>query len=163
MIESSGTANSGEHWIGPLYLDSSALVKIYFPEPGSEELEVALQGRSDLVISDLVITEIISALSRRRREGSIRAEIVRRVHNAVLRDVEAGYYRRTDLYPAMHREAERILMTSGDVPLRAADALHLALARASRAETVVTYDLRMAAGAKQLGLSTHPRPSGEIR
>lgn len=56
-------------WTGPLYLDASALVKIYMPEPGSDELDAALQGRDDLVISDLAVTEVISALTRRRREG----------------------------------------------------------------------------------------------
>jgi hypothetical protein len=54
-------------------------------------------------------------------------------------------------------------MTSRDVPLRAVDALHFALAWASRAEKVVTYDLRMAAGAKHLVLIARPRPPGEIR
>lgn len=145
-----------EHWEGPLYLDTSALIKIYFPEPGSEELETALRRRNDLIISDLVITEAVSALSRRRREGDIRIQVVRRMHKAILRDLEAGYYRRAELYPAVHREAERILVTSGNVPLRAADALHLALALASQAATLITFDLRMAAGAEQIGLGVQP-------
>ena len=158
-IESSGNKNSEELWVGSLYLDSSALLKIYFPEPDSEELEAALQGRNDLVISDLVITEIVTVLSRRRCEGSIWADIVRRAHRAGLPGVASGYYRRMDVYPATHREAERILITCGDVPLRAADALHVAMVLESRAATVITFDARMAVGVERFGLSAHLRYS----
>ena len=58
------------------YLDTSALVKRYVDEIGSEWLrEVAApESRSLLFISRLAIVELISALSRRLREGALTPE-----------------------------------------------------------------------------------------
>lgn len=139
-------------WPGPLYLDASALAKLYLPETGSADLDTALTGRRDIVVSDLCVTEIVSAVARRRREGAISPEAVARLHRRILSDVDAGLYRRVDLLPAVQREAERLLLIVEGTALRAADALHLALALASGAACVVTYDRRMAEAAPRVGL-----------
>ena len=144
------------NWAGPLYLDASALVKIYLPEPGSDELNAILEDRDDLMMSDLAVTEIISALARRRREGLLSSTVVARLRRAILADVEMGYFHRVDLIPAVHREAERLLLTIESIPLRAADSLHLALASAARAASVVTFDKRLAEAALRAGLSAVP-------
>jgi len=64
----------------PLYCDTSALMKLYLPEPGSDEFNRLVEGRVDLLVSDLAVTEAASALSRALREGSITEAIARRVH-----------------------------------------------------------------------------------
>lgn len=143
-------------WTGPLYLDASALVKLYLPEPGSDSLDAAIQGRSDLVVSDLAITEIVSAISRRRREGILPAVSCARLHRQILADVEGGLYVKNDLMPEVHREAERLLLAVDDIPLRAADALHLALASLAGAAGIVTYDQRLAEVAIRIGLISLP-------
>jgi hypothetical protein len=66
------------------------LAKIYLYAPGSEEFEAALNARNDLIILDLVTAEIILALPRRSRDGSLRAEIVKHAHGAALSYVESG-------------------------------------------------------------------------
>ena len=53
--------------LGPIYCDTSALLKLYFPEPRSADLTRVVEGRDDLLVSDLAVTEIVSALSRRVR------------------------------------------------------------------------------------------------
>ena len=143
-------------WTGPLYLDASALVKLYLPEPGSDSLDAAIQGRSDLVVSDLAITEIVSAISRRRREGILPAVSCARLHRQILADVEGGLYVKNDLMPEVHREAERLLLAVDDIPLRAADAFHLALASLAGAAGIVTYDQRLAEVAIRIGLISLP-------
>lgn len=150
---SPGKANE---WAGPLYLDASALVKIYLPEAGSQELDYALLGRRDLIVSDLAVTEIISALARRRREGAINPQAVARLHRAILADIDSGLFHRVDLLPAIHREAERLLLFLQKTPVRAADALHLALATASNAASIATFDKRMTEGARYLGFNAVP-------
>ena len=150
------TITSGKDWTGPLYLDASALAKLYLPEPDSDALDAAIRGRSDLMVSDLAITEIVSAISRRRREGSLPALSVLRLHRRILADIESGLYVRSELMPEVHREAERLLLAMDNVALRAADALHLALAVLSGASAVVTYDLRLAEAAIRIGLSSLP-------
>jgi predicted nucleic acid-binding protein len=136
----------------PLYLDTSALAKIYVQESNSDALDAALTGRRDLLISELAFTELTSALARRLREGQVDATVGRRIYQQLLRDVRAGEYRLLDLTSATHREAERLLLTLGrHAPLRAADSLHLAAAALADARALVTYDRQMHAAALALG------------
>ena len=140
-----------------MYLDAGALVKLYLPEPDSDALDAAIRGRSDLMVSDLSITEIVSSISRRRREGILPPSSCVRLHRKILADIESGLYIKNDLMPEVHREAERLLMAIDDVALRAADALHLALAGLSGASAIVTYDLRLAKAAIRIGLNSLPQ------
>lgn len=143
-------------WVGPLYLDASALVKLYLPETGSAELDAALQGRSDLLVSDLAITEIVSAIARRHREGSLPLVSCARLHRRILADIEAELYVRTHLVPDTHREAERLLLAVDGIALRGVDALHLALASLAGAAAIVTYDRKLAGAALRIGLDSLP-------
>lgn len=143
-------------WPGPLYLDTSAWIKLYLPEPTSDELDLALVGRTDLIVSHLAVTEIISALARRCREGKMARRAAARLYRTILEDVGAGIYRCAELLPPVHREAERLLLSLDDLPVRAADSLHLAQARASGAVCIVTFDQRMAEAARRIGLGTVP-------
>jgi predicted nucleic acid-binding protein len=135
-----------------IYIDSSALVKLYVPEPESDELDAFLRGRDDLMISELCVTEVVSAASRRRREGTLSNEEVRRIAKAVLSDVQFGSFLRLDLSPAIHRYAERMLLGAEKTPLRTLDALHIALAVSAGAENLITFDDRMAEAAVLHGL-----------
>jgi predicted nucleic acid-binding protein len=136
----------------PLYLDTSALAKIYVQEPDSDALDAALTGRRDLLISELALTELTSALARRMRERQVDAAAGRRIYQQLLRDVRAGEYRLLDLTSATHREAERLLLTLGrHAPLRATDSLHLAAAALADARALVTYDRQMHAAALAMG------------
>ena len=136
----------------PVYLDTSALAKTYVAEVGSDELEAALLGRRDLLVSDLAISELTSVIARGVRDGRISAAHARRLYQRVLRDLAAGEFRRAELTAPVHREAERLLMGLGRrVALRAADALHLALAGLAGARVLVTYDRRMTEAASALG------------
>ena len=70
--------------------------------------------------------------------------------------LDGGVYGRVELVPEVHREAERILVSIDKVPLRAADALHLALALSGGAASVMTFDRRMADAVRTVGLSVLP-------
>ncbi len=136
----------------PVYLDTSALAKIYVQETDSDEIDSALVGRRDLLISELALTELTSAIARRARAGLMEVAGVRRIYQQLFRDVRAGEYRLLDLTSATHREAERILLTLGrHAPIRAGDSLHLAVAALADARTLITYDRQMHAVASALG------------
>lgn len=141
---------------GPVYCDTSALVKLYLPESDSALLNRLVEGRRDLIISDLAITEIVSSLCRRQREGSLDRRTVTRLHQMVLGHLNSGIYRRVELLPATSREAERLLMSLGNVSLRASDALHLALAISGGAQSVLTYDRRLSEAARTCGIEVYP-------
>lgn len=141
---------------GPLYCDASGLVKLYLPEPESDHVNAVVEGRRDLMASDLAVTEIVSAVARRRREGSLSAEHAARAHRAILADMESGLFQRIDLTPEVHRQAERFLFATDTVPLRAADALHLALAAAGGAGSLLAFDQRLRDAARAVGLHVVP-------
>jgi len=136
----------------PVYLDTSALAKLYLPESGSDEMEDALLGRRDVIVSDLAITELTSAVARRVREADLRAADARRIYKRVLNDAGEGEFRRAEITANSHREAERLLMGIGRrFPLRAADALHLGMAGLLGVRVLVTFDERMRSAAEALG------------
>ncbi len=146
MIRDTGDVDAG------IYLDSSALAKLYVPEPESDRLDAFLHGRRDLLISDLAITEVLSAVARKRREGLFDAPQTHEIRDALLADADSGSFCRLDLSPLVHRQAERLLLQAESVPLRTLDALHLALALHGSAKYIVTYDTRMRAAALHAGL-----------
>ena len=141
---------------GPLYCDTSAVLKLYLPEPGSAEFNEILEGRDDVFVSDLVVTEIVSAVARRLYQGSLSRETARRLQHAILGRLDEGVYHRVELTRDVHRRAEHYLLTLQPTPLRAADALHLALATSARAASLATFDARLSAAARAAGLSAYP-------
>lgn len=141
---------------GPLYCDTSALLKLYVPEPDSDRFNAIVVGRDDVLVSDLAVTEIVSALARRLRQGAIARKAVDRVQQAILERLDEGAYHRVELTREVHRRAEHLLVNLTAVPLRAADALHLALAASARAASLASFDLRLLAAARAVGLAVHP-------
>jgi predicted nucleic acid-binding protein len=154
LRESGGVYGAG--LAGPIYCDTSALLKLYLPEPGSDEFNRTVEGRDDLLVSDLAVTEAVSALSRRLREGTITREVARRVQHAIVGALDNGVYQRVELTRDVHRRAEHFLLSLMATPLRAADALHLALATSARAASMASFDTRLGAAARAVGLTTYP-------
>lgn len=136
-----------------IYIDSSALAKLYVPEAESDRLDTFLRGRRGLMISELAITEVLSAVGRRKRDKDLRPELANEIRDALLADAESGSFNRLDLSPAVHRDAERLLLASDAVPLRTLDALHIALALSGAATQILTFDRRMREAAVQTGLN----------
>jgi uncharacterized protein len=137
----------------PVYLDASALVKLFVPEADSDRLNQSLAGLDDVIVSDLALTELASAVSRRVREGRLSSPVARRLY----RDAQAlaSSCRAAELTPDAHRLAERLLLTS-TAGIRSLDALHLALALASGAATFVSYDERLRDAASGQSLFVAP-------
>jgi predicted nucleic acid-binding protein len=135
-----------------IYLDSSALAKLYLPEPGSDSLDAFLRGRRDLLISELAITEVLAAVARKRREGMLDASQAFDICDAVLADADSGSFYRLDLSPLVRRQAERLLLQVESVALRTLDALHIALALHGSATYIATFDARMRTAALHVGL-----------
>jgi predicted nucleic acid-binding protein len=115
-----------------------------------------VEGRTDLLVSDLAVTEIVSALARRLREGGVSRDTARRVQYAVTRGLDGGVYQRVELTPDVYRRAEHLLLSLTDTPLRTADALHLALATSARATSIASFDGRLSAAARSVGFTAYP-------
>ncbi len=120
------------------YLDSSAIVKLAVREPESSALRTHLRRRRPLVSSALARTEVVRALL------PLGDQAVRRGLD-VLSTLD------------LVRINDRTLTVAGELQppeLRSLDAIHLATAQQFDAELnhVVTYDDRMAAAARTLGI-----------
>ena len=60
---------------GVFFLDSSALIKLYHNEPGTERVDHLFAATdTTLVISELTAVEMYSALARKVRTGEITAD-----------------------------------------------------------------------------------------
>ena len=142
-----------EPWAEPVYLDASAVVKLLVPEEGSDALNRALTRLTDVIVSDLALTEVASALGRRTREQRLTRIEARRLYREAAKLQRSS--RPAELTPSVHRRAER-LMLSLSIPLRTLDALHVATALDAEAATVVTFDPRLRDAATSQGLFVAP-------
>lgn len=142
------------------YLDSSALIKAYVPEKGSRWIEDLLGG-STIIVSMLTVTEVASALSRRVREGTVRAADRQRLFETFL--AHTVRFEVIQVSSEVSDDAAAILLrdTPG-VALRTLDAIHLAtaqrsfiLARQAAPEDglLVAADRRLRDAAVALGMS----------
>lgn len=110
-----------------LYLDTSALVKLFVIEPASELVAEFTEGSDTVVTSRIAYVEACSALARRRREKLLDAQ-------AQLRAQKALRERWDDLVTVGLDEFEAGSLTS-KYDLRAFDAVHLAAALKVRAHS----------------------------
>jgi predicted nucleic acid-binding protein len=81
--------NETRRWPEPAYLDASALTKLFVREAESDDLRRAEIGQH-VVVSDLAITEVTSAMHRLGCEGVLTHAEVVGVLAAVHRGVEAA-------------------------------------------------------------------------
>jgi predicted nucleic acid-binding protein len=113
-----------------LYVDTSALVKRYVGEVGTIWVRRALARpvRQGIYTALLAQPEVLSALQRKVREGTLAATEAQRLARRVQRHF-ARRYRLVAITPARVTQANTLVQAH---PLRAYDALHLACAIAVR-------------------------------
>jgi predicted nucleic acid-binding protein len=104
-----------------LYLDTSALVKMYVEEEDALRVRNAVSDAKLVGTSEIAYVELRSALARRYRDGSLERAAYRRT----LRDVEADW---PQLF--LIAVSSQVVHDAGDIAeryrLRAYDAIHLA-------------------------------------
>jgi predicted nucleic acid-binding protein len=121
------------------YLDTSAAVKLVVSEKGSTALRRWLGDRDgQIVSSDLLRTELLRATRRAAPEQMVQARAV--LDSLILLTLTTAI-------------CERAAILEPDV-LRSLNALHLAAALeiGDELDAVVTYDQRLTAGARRLGI-----------
>ena len=138
-----------------VFLDSSALAKRYIQEHGSDRLEDILSSASSLGVSVICVSEVVSALCRRRREGKLSRQEYLKAKQALFEDIEDS---------SVVNVADRVLARAVELlerwPLRSSDALHVASAAEWSAELFVSADERQCAAARAYGLQVERLPVG---
>ena len=89
-------------------------------------------------------------------QGALTRADARRAQHAIVGRLDGGGYQRVELTRDAHRRAEHLLLSLTEAPLRAADALHLALAMSARAASMASFDARLGVAARAVGLATYP-------
>ena len=134
-----------------MYVDTSLLVPYYCPETLSRSAERTLRGDPQPTVSDLVEVEFFSALARKVRAREMRTADARRVGEQFLDHLQAAMYARIAVQ-RRHYETARGWLARFTSPLRALDALHLAIADAERLR-LVTADQGLSRSARSLGVA----------
>ncbi len=132
-----------------MYFDSSAFAKRYVEEKGSDVVEQLCREATELALSVLCVPEIISALSRRVREGSISPTQYREAKSYLSAEVADATI--VNLIPDVVAEAIRVLENNA---IRATDALHIACALQWNAEIFISADERQLSAAIGTNLRT---------
>lgn len=138
-----------------IYLDTSVLGALFFHEPGAEQQLVRLEAArgEPLAVSAWTLAEMASVGAIKERTGQVdaagRAAALAAFHRFVgdmlsLIEVEPDDFR-----------TAAVLLDAPTLSLRAADALHLAVARRLRAR-LMTLDRRQTAAAQHYGLPLLP-------
>jgi len=106
-----------------LYLDTSALVKLYVAEAASDLVRREVRACNQAATSRVAYPEARAALARRQRERALSGPGLRRAATALDRDLDAMVI--VELRPALARMAGELAEHHG---LRGFDAIHLASA-----------------------------------
>lgn len=137
------------------YIDTSALIKRYLDEPGSDAFDdfCALPG-VDRIISPLGGTEFTGALQRRVRTRELTARQAAAVRQRFFADLAAGGWRLVELGAEVFAKASELMIHLG-APLATLDALHLACALQHGAGELATVDNQLATAARKAKLRVH--------
>ena len=129
----------------PVYLDTSAIVKLVAPEPETDALFSALARWPDRVSCELARVEVHRALWRAGASRAIRARADAVLSGLVLLRIDDSVLSRAGSFK--------------DPTLRALDAVHLAAALSigDQPDAFITYDARLARAAEKQRLPVqHP-------
>lgn len=139
-----------------LYLDTSALVKRYIRERGSQEVAGWIADADLSATSVIALVEAAAAFARASKMGGISPKTGERAVEALSRQWAA--YIRIQPTQKLIDQAANLAWRLG---LRGYDAVHLASAEAWQSDlgqpiALVTYDQQLAAAGKRLGLIIWP-------
>lgn len=138
-----------------LFVDTSALVKFYYPEDDSEAIESLLLNSEKIFICELASVELASALARKVRMKELskkEKKLIWQAYNNDLlsTDVELIRLEETDYFKA----AELIMNYGESESLRTLDALHLAAALRVSDALFLTADKTFQNVASKLGVKS---------
>ena len=112
-----------------IFTDTSALVKYYYPEEGSEDVEGILLKAERVYLCQVATAEFASVLMKKVRIGALEMEVETLIWNTFLDDLDA---RQMDVIPLEERhyqKAVEIIRGFGQREgIRALDSLQLASA-----------------------------------
>lgn len=130
-----------------VFFDSSAFVKRYFSETGTEAVLAWCDRASEIGLSGIALPEIVSAFCRLRREDKIDDIRYRQLKSLLLADIEDVAI--CDLTPEVLAQSIACLEIN---VLRGMDAIHISSAVVLKADVFISADRRQCDAAIRAGL-----------
>jgi uncharacterized protein len=131
------------------FFDSSAYMKLFQREKGSERVKQVCQEADELGLSIICLPELIAAICRFKREKQINLARYKIMKSAIIASVEDVEI--LQLTNEVYIQA--VILLENNV-LRAMDALHIGCAIEWGAEFFVSSDKRQLKAAEKAGLKT---------
>jgi predicted nucleic acid-binding protein len=117
-----------------IFLDTSALVKAYVDEPGSDAVRTILRGKSgDLYLSDHVALETLATFAYQRRDSRISKSVYRRARKAFLLDYDELFLR-VDVTSDVLESAMKLAHDHRKLGVGSLDLIHVTTVMQFRAE-----------------------------
>jgi len=132
-----------------VFFDTSAFVKRYIEEPGTDKVIEICRQADDLVLSVICLPEMISTLNRLVREGKLSADDYRTTRDLFLKEIED-----TEICYVTPEVVTQTIRCLENNVLRAMDALHLGCALVVEPDLFVSSDRRQIEAADKGGLTT---------
>ena len=130
-----------------VFFDSSAFVKRYIRESGTDQVLDWCDKATEIGLASIILPEIISAFCRLRRESIISEVQYRQLKSLLFADIEDAAL--CDLAPTVLAQTISALENN---KLRAMDAIHIASAVIMKADIFISADKRQCEAAVQAGL-----------
>ena len=131
-----------------VFIDSSALVKRYIEEPGSERVAELIEKAKEVAVCIVCIPEVLSACNRLVREKKINSDQYEWIKNEFLLDM--GEFVVIDITNEVVIRSIHCLEKGA---LRSLDALHIAAAVEYKCGMFITGDRRQKNIANVIGLN----------
>lgn len=131
-----------------VFFDTSAWVKRYQQEAGSDRVRTLVAQSIEVISSKIVLPETVSAFCRLRREERLNREQYQLLKLQLLEDV-----RHMELLELSSETLAFCINVLEQFNLRAMDAIHIGTALTVRVDSFVSADQRQLAAAKALGLA----------
>ena len=139
--------------MGPVYVDTSALVKFYYPEKDSDRIDALLLRSERVFVSRLAVVEFAAALGKKVRMGELKPGEETILWEAFQDDIQGAAMELVDLDERhFTKAAGYIRQFGGRCRIKTLDALHLAQAHDLRDCSLLCTDETMLRVAGRLGI-----------
>lgn len=144
-----------------LYLDTSAFLKLYIREKGSEQVQAMVAGQPEpLPVWEILEMELSNALNLKVFQGELEESESARQYSLFRKRKTNGLYFLPELRRAeLMFDFRRLSGSTSRLGCRTMDILHVACALQLQADVFLTFDLRQRALARTTGAFDVPEPA----
>ncbi|MBN1903534.1 MAG: type II toxin-antitoxin system VapC family toxin [Deltaproteobacteria bacterium] len=140
-----------------IYVDTSAIIKLYIKEPGSVQVSEWLKKNNEPIpLTGLIELELINGLKLKQFRNELKTDEFEKIITLIAEHEKAGiFYRPTINWQNVFFFSFNLSKThTHDYGTRSLDILHVGSALVIKTDTFLTNDTRQAQLAKKAGLKT---------